>query len=67
MNIAKFFVSSRDTNFPDISTLGISPWNPENLPGTTGIPRDVVREKDFSGIIISFYISEIFNYKNYSS
>ena len=27
------------------------PWD---QPGTTGIPRDVMREKDFSEVIISF-------------
>ena len=33
-------------------------WNLGNLPGTTGISRDVMREKDFLGIIKSFYIYE---------
>ena len=40
------------------------PWD---HPGTTGIPRNVMREKDFSGIIISFLLSkklEFFNHKN---
>ena len=45
-----------------------TPLDPENLPGTTGILRDVMRKKDFSGIIISFIFKKLqfFNYKKFS-
>lgn len=52
-----------------ISGTPWNPWAPENLPGTTGIPRDMVLEKDFSGITISFLCLRnynFFNYKNFS-
>ena len=52
-----------------ISGTTWNPWVPENLPETTGIPRDMVLEKDFSGIAISFlYLRNynFFNYKNFS-
>ena len=43
-----------------------TPWDLENFSGTTGIPRDVMREKDFSGMVIKFFIFkklQFFNYK----
>ena len=52
-----------------ISGTPWNPWVPENLRGTTGIPRDMALEKDFSGITISFlYLKnyKFFNYKNFS-
>ena len=36
-----------------------SPWN---YPGTTGIPWDVMREKDFSGIIIRLLYLRNYNF-----
>ena len=30
--------------------------DPKNLPGTTNIPQDVMRKKDFSGIIVRFLL-----------
>ena len=49
-----------------ISGTPWNPWVPENLPGTTGIPRDMALEKDFSGITISFLYLKNYKFFNYS-
>ena len=36
-------------------------WDPENLPGITGISRNVTRKKYFSGIIVNFLYLRNYN------
>ena len=37
-------------------------WDSENLPGTSGIPRNVMLEKDFLGIITRFLYLRNYNF-----
>ena len=54
--------------FQPLGHLGTlrTPFDPENLPATTSIPRDVMREKYFGNNKFFIFKPQFFNYKTLS-